>query len=654
MIRFVDGTIDPLLWFLVDWSIRWGVLIIGLAVWFRARPPRRAATRHLCCATALAVGLFLPLAPRWAAPWAWPRPHDEAAPASEQPVIEEPGPGPIHTADRGSCIGIRASGVARSIAAPVQADQRPINLAVPVASARGPARGRPQRAWGRGAGRVSDWRLLWLAGAGVALAQIVVGRGVLARLRSSSRPVALATVARCRCELDSRRLATLGAHPAVGSPVVLGGLAPLHPRSRRLGRFARGIAAGMPACTSWPTWSDATTSQSWPPRLRQSPSGSTRRSYGCARLDREAELACDDVAVGRGVPPLELARLLAVFAAKPFRLNVRLVAISRQALTFFDRNTVADRITRLLEDDMNQTIIPASKFKSLGQAANRCSRRAGDRRGTPRGDRARATPPRRRRRRPTSRARPRHRHDRSRSSSKMRRIDRSRERPWSPESLTATMLATSPSPGPVMTVRPGLIASQQPAIWIVAFKKGHSFTFRSMLDETGAIRTQVVLPRSRSLAGTVADAEGRPIALAEVRVEAVQESKERVYHFAPAFAPLVAGTLIERAIVARSDAQGSFRFESLPDESIVSLKISADGKATMRTQVPPSSTAAAGELEAVTRIVLAPEAKVAGQVVSAIPGVSVAGRAVTLQGVFEGYKREHFRESDDGPRRADS
>jgi hypothetical protein len=61
MIRFVDGTIDPFLWFLFDWSIRWGVLIVGLAVWFRVRPPRLAATRHLCCATALAVGLFLPI-----------------------------------------------------------------------------------------------------------------------------------------------------------------------------------------------------------------------------------------------------------------------------------------------------------------------------------------------------------------------------------------------------------------------------------------------------------------------------------------------------------------------------------------------------------------------------------------------------------------
>ena len=73
MIRFVDGTLDPLLGFLAGWSIRWGVLIVTLAAWFRARPPRLAATRHLLCATALAAGLILPFAPRWAAPWPWSR-----------------------------------------------------------------------------------------------------------------------------------------------------------------------------------------------------------------------------------------------------------------------------------------------------------------------------------------------------------------------------------------------------------------------------------------------------------------------------------------------------------------------------------------------------------------------------------------------------
>ncbi len=355
-----------------------------------------------------------------------------------------------------------------------------------------------------------------------------------------------------------------------------------------------------------------------------------------ARLDREAELACDDVAVGRGVPPLELARLLAVFAAKPFRLDARRVAISRQALAFFDRNTVADRITRLLEDDMSRTIIPASKLKTLGQAGivAAVAMAIG-------GAHLRAVEPEPQPPEPTQAQadKPGQATAPARSFSIV--VKDEKDRPIEGATLVVGILDGDHARDVTVAKTGGEGSARfdrepKPAFWIVAFKKGHSFTFRSMFDETGAIRTQVVLPRSRSLAGAVADADGRPIALAEVRVEAVQGSKDRVYHFAPGFAPLVAGTLIERALVARSDAQGGFQFESLPEESIVSLKISAAGKATTRTQVPAPSTAAAGEEAAVTRIVLALEGKVAGQVVTEIPGVSVAGRAVTLQGVFEG------------------
>src|SRR4051794_11752561 len=108
MIRFVDGTLDPFLWFLAGWSIRWGVLIVALAMWFRVRPPRRAANRHLLCATALVAGLALPYAPRWAVPWrSGPTTRDR--PAIQAPIDEtqrvavprpisqivEPAPAPI-------------------------------------------------------------------------------------------------------------------------------------------------------------------------------------------------------------------------------------------------------------------------------------------------------------------------------------------------------------------------------------------------------------------------------------------------------------------------------------------------------------------------------------------------------------------------------
>ena len=551
-------------------------------------------------------------------------------------MIREPGPGPVHTAIAVHHIGIRASGDstddrgARSSGTSTRLICR--------CTAEMPAAPHAATPEGLGAWRLTCLGLavLWLAGAGVALAQIVVGRGVLARLRSSSRPVALATVARCRCELDAptrhpgepirqsaRRSCSVAWRPASSFPTT-GTLCPRH-------------RSGHASCTSWPTWSDATTSQSWPPRLRQSRSGSTRRSYGCARGSTARPSSPATTWRSAAVCPLWSSPVCSP-SSPPSRFGSTCdcVAISRQALTFFDRNTVADRITRLLEDDMNQTIIPASKFKTLGQAGIVAAVALAIGGARLRAVEPEPTPP-----EPTQAQADKPGQAKAPARSFSIVVKDEKDRPIEGATLVAGILDGDHARD-VTVARTGNDGSArfdrepQPAIWIVAFKKGHSFTFRSMLDETGAIRTQVVLPRSRSLAGTVADAEGRPIALAEVRVEAVQGSKERVFHFAPGFAPLVAGTLIERALVARSDAQGSFRFESLPDESIVSLKTSADGKATMRTQVPPSSTAAAGEREAVTRIVLAPEAKVAGQVVTAIPGVSVAGRAVTLQGVFEG------------------
>ncbi len=204
MIKFVDGTVDPFLWFLADWSIRWGVLIVGLAIWFRARPPRRAAARHLFCATALATGLILPLAPRWAAPWALPSP--EPVLARVQPVRDAPA-API--ASPAILTSVRESApptVSAPISTPVETNRRPAAVSMTIE----PAQPLPEAT----APALEPWQwarlglaAAWIVGALVALAQLAAGHGILARLRSSSRPIAAARLA-------SYRAAQLGA----GSP----------------------------------------------------------------------------------------------------------------------------------------------------------------------------------------------------------------------------------------------------------------------------------------------------------------------------------------------------------------------------------------------------------------------------------------------------
>ena len=58
-------------WLVLDWSVRWGLLIALLALWLAWRPPRRSEVRHALAWGVLFVGLGLPLTPLWG-PGFWP------------------------------------------------------------------------------------------------------------------------------------------------------------------------------------------------------------------------------------------------------------------------------------------------------------------------------------------------------------------------------------------------------------------------------------------------------------------------------------------------------------------------------------------------------------------------------------------------------
>jgi len=621
MIRLVDGTLDPFLGFLAGWSIRWGVLIVALAAWLLARPPRLATTRHLLCATVLAAGLVLPFAPRWTAPWPLPSPALPLAPPTIQPAI----PGPERLA------------APRRIAATIEPDRPPIasptavELTRPVVATRvgGPEIDRGPSG-GPGAWRRARLGLgaAWLAGTVGLLIRLMIGGAILARLRSSSRPIAGAAFDDCRRELGSRRAVGLAAHPAVGSPVVLGGLRPtilvpddwdgLPEASRRacllheLAHVERRddvmkLAAELARAPFW-----------FHPAV----------GWLLARLDREAELACDEAAVGHGVAPRDLAHLLLAFARRPCRLDLRALLIGRQALSFFDRGTVSTRISRLLEDDMNRATSPPSRWKVCGLAASvaALAMAIGGARARAIGPDAPADPPTVAIQAPAP----------ARSFAVVVKDEEGRPI----EGVTVAAGVIEAEAGRDVTLaRTGADGSarfdREPkeGIWVVAFKEGHSFASRNLFDPTGTIPTPLTLPRPQALSGTVADGEGRPVAGAEVRVEGAHDLARRRHYFAPALGSIARGTPIERAVTARSDARGNFRFESLPDGAAVGLTTSAEGKATTRTVRPP---ALANQVDAPVRVVLMSEARLAGRVVSAVAGVGVGGRPVTLQGVFEG------------------
>ena len=64
MTDFIQTARDGV-WFLGEWSLRWGVLIAIVAVWFGVRAPRRSDVRYAIAWSVLLAGLCLPLLPQW-------------------------------------------------------------------------------------------------------------------------------------------------------------------------------------------------------------------------------------------------------------------------------------------------------------------------------------------------------------------------------------------------------------------------------------------------------------------------------------------------------------------------------------------------------------------------------------------------------------
>ena len=60
MMGFTDAWVIPWLGFLVEWSIRWGIVLLFLAAWFALRSPRGASIRHVLCWAAIVAGLLIP------------------------------------------------------------------------------------------------------------------------------------------------------------------------------------------------------------------------------------------------------------------------------------------------------------------------------------------------------------------------------------------------------------------------------------------------------------------------------------------------------------------------------------------------------------------------------------------------------------------
>ncbi|WP_337176928.1 carboxypeptidase regulatory-like domain-containing protein [Paludisphaera sp.] len=335
-----DNLAEILLWPLVDVSLRWGLLIVGLAAWFAIRPPRRAATRHMLCVVAMLAGPALALAPRW------------DAYVRGLPPVPAPIPAPDFSATR------------PVVPAEVRATDAPIAATAPPSSAHAPTAA-PATATPLDWGKLAAKALVaaWLAGTLAMLARLGLGIRALRRWAREATPATAddrALLDACRASLPTSRPVRLMRHPGAASPVVVGGIRPAimlpadwdaWPVDRRRAAMHHELAH-----VRW--YDDA--SKLLEELLRAPTWFHPAVAWLLARLDRERELLRDEAAVATGDDPKGLARLLLDLSRHPSPRR-----LPSASLPFLDRRATAIRIQRLLEEDMPRTLSRPSLARSL-------------------------------------------------------------------------------------------------------------------------------------------------------------------------------------------------------------------------------------------------------------------------------------------------
>jgi beta-lactamase regulating signal transducer with metallopeptidase domain/protocatechuate 3,4-dioxygenase beta subunit len=354
MNELIDTRLTPLLLLVADWSLRWAVILAALAVVLTVWPPRRSATRLLLCRLALVGGLLLPLLPRCWGP-TYPRAKRAEATATVEQLETEQLPLLAQT--------IRPPQDSHPVESPPPSsslEQIPDRQITETSLIEQPA-----------ALGVLRWFVLamavaWTGGAAVMGARLLAAWCCLARFRRGAAPVdepAQEFLRRCRSELRVRRRVRLMCHPAIDSPILLGGFRPCIlvpmdwpalPKASRRSALLHELAH-LARCDDWLKLGEEL--------VRCLFFFHPLVCWLLHRLEGERELLCDAVVVRQGIAPQQLASVLLDFAK---RLGPGCSAVpDGLATSFFHRMTVKNRIHQLLEDDMTSWITPLSRGRTL-------------------------------------------------------------------------------------------------------------------------------------------------------------------------------------------------------------------------------------------------------------------------------------------------
>jgi len=664
MTHLTDRWVVPWLALLTEWSVRWGVILVVLAAWFFLRPPRRAATRHLLCLATLVAGVLLPVAPRWgdaAVPWpSWGVPAVGGSAASV----------PVPSSSDDLAVGL---------ASPKAADPGPLRLTSEAVVQTRPVRVETRREPLRPMTASQDaWRLAALAAAGtwaaIVLAQLVRLAGgwlILARLMRGAVEVGSQSdrlLGECRAALELSRPVRLAVHPAVASPVVVGGLRPVvlvptdwgdWPEPNRRACLLHELAH-LARYDDWAKLAQEVLRVAFffHPLVR----------WLFNRLDRERELLCDEATVALGSDPVAYARLLIDLGRRPGRL----FSVNSQSRTgwlpFFDRRTVAVRIERLLEEDMLRTPSRPSGYRSflrgslavavaLGVGGLRVHAVSAGPADPPKRTEAATEPP-KRIESPAPQTSPAAVVAKDVVKEVRGVVIDSADRPVAGATILVGSYDVSRS-GHQVIARSGHQAittdAQGRFTWpfppgtrlacLVVHKDGMTVRERFVsagLPDNLLHNTKIHLGTPAPFAAVLVDGEGKPVVGAKVRVEGLAQSSERTVFkdrdttvistpYEQFRIEVVANSAVESLFVTSTDAGGAFAFQAFVPGSGLKLWVTdANGRA-LRVQSRSGVglvIAAPGET---AQLVAVPAARVAGRVVTKLPGVGMSGLTAYYQ-----------------------
>jgi beta-lactamase regulating signal transducer with metallopeptidase domain len=359
MIDLIDRVLEPSLWFLADWSLRWAVLIVVLAVWLLLVRPRRSATRYLLCVLVLVAGLVLPTLPRWGLSFAVPAAgSNPPAMLAEQPTVRMGSKNPAPASEM-----TKSAPDGRAYAKDSASDD-PARVIEPKPNA---------EPLGLRRVMILGLAIFWACGVGILLVRRTGGWLLLERLRRTAVPVQ-ATPSQvfqaCRAELALRRRVVLASHPMVGSPLTLGLYRPmiLVPPSWMESPEQVQRASLLHELAHLARYDD------WLALVLES----VRVGFFfhpflhwlLGRIEFERELLCDEAAVAQGIDPRDYAGVLLEFSRRAGRLRPALIGRS-YPLGFGHQRTAKIRITRLLEANMKRWMspLPVGRAVALGTIA---------------------------------------------------------------------------------------------------------------------------------------------------------------------------------------------------------------------------------------------------------------------------------------------